>query len=121
MGTPLTLEDMLNPIEEKEIGESSYRFKGGDDEIVDRVNYEIAVKHGEIVEIEDDEDDGDDAPDFTITEVICLCETMERLTLIHGDPESSLRLTEGLRKFRIHLRKAQNENATQTTLDMWCE
>jgi hypothetical protein len=49
MGTPLTLEDMLNPIEEKEIGVSSYKFEGGDNEIVDRVNdYEIAVKKGRL-------------------------------------------------------------------------
>jgi len=67
----------------------------GDDEIVDRVNYEVAVKNGEI------EDDEDDTPDFTITEVIRLVETMERLTLIHGDPASSLHLTEGVRKFRF--------------------
>ena len=33
-GTAPTLEDLLNPIEETEIGHSDYRFLGGDNEIV---------------------------------------------------------------------------------------
>jgi len=52
IGTPLTLEEMLNPIEEREVGNSEYRFEGGEDEIVDQVNHEMALKRGEIEEIE---------------------------------------------------------------------
>ncbi|KAH9010168.1 hypothetical protein EDB83DRAFT_2173810, partial [Lactarius deliciosus] len=33
-GTALTLEDLLNPIEETEIGHSDYQFPGSDDKIV---------------------------------------------------------------------------------------
>jgi hypothetical protein len=33
-GTAPTLEELLNPVEETEIGHSDYRFLGGDDEIV---------------------------------------------------------------------------------------
>ena len=32
--TPLTLEEMLDPVEEQEIGDSMYRFEGRDAEII---------------------------------------------------------------------------------------
>jgi len=36
-GTRLTLEDLLNPVEEREIGESEFRFPSGDAEIIAQV------------------------------------------------------------------------------------
>jgi len=120
IGSPLTLEDMLNPFEEKEIGDSLYRFHGGEDSIVAQVNYEMAVKRGEIVE-EDDEDDEDDTPDFTVSEMINICETMEKLTLAYGNPESRLSISQGLRRFQIDLWKMQDKTVMQATLDRWFE
>ena len=57
---PLTLEEMLNPIEEREVGNSEYRFEGGKNEIVDQVNHEMALKRGEIEEIESDDEEEDE-------------------------------------------------------------
>lgn len=37
----MVLEEMLNPVEEKEIGMSMYRFEGGDAEIVEVVQNEM--------------------------------------------------------------------------------
>ena len=34
VSTALTLEDLLNPVEEKEIGDSAFSFPGGDVDIV---------------------------------------------------------------------------------------
>ncbi|KAF9236313.1 hypothetical protein BU15DRAFT_37249, partial [Melanogaster broomeanus] len=41
-GTCPTLEDLLNPADEKEIGESPYCYPGGDDEIVEEVRRGMA-------------------------------------------------------------------------------
>ncbi|KAI6015688.1 hypothetical protein EDC04DRAFT_2751449 [Pisolithus marmoratus] len=93
---------MLNPVEEKEIGESVYQFKGGDDEIVEQVNHEMAMKQGEIVEVESDEEAGDDTDsgaEMGLGEMICLCEQME--------------------KFRIELRRQEQATLQQTMLGRW--
>ncbi|KAF8980840.1 hypothetical protein BDQ17DRAFT_1438749 [Cyathus striatus] len=45
-----TLDELVNPQEEREVGESPYQFEGGDDDIVKEVEYEMAV----------DEDDTDE-------------------------------------------------------------
>ncbi|KIK80223.1 hypothetical protein PAXRUDRAFT_159208 [Paxillus rubicundulus Ve08.2h10] len=44
IGTVLTLEEMLNPVDEREVGESTYQFKHGDGEIIAKVNHEMAVR-----------------------------------------------------------------------------
>ncbi|KIJ26213.1 hypothetical protein M422DRAFT_55619 [Sphaerobolus stellatus SS14] len=57
IGTLLTLDEMLNPVEETEIGMSQYRFDGGDAEIVATVQHEMAVQNGETIEIDSDEEE----------------------------------------------------------------
>jgi hypothetical protein len=42
------LTEILNPTEETEIGHSVCKFEGGDDEIIAHVNYEMAVRRGEV-------------------------------------------------------------------------
>ena len=70
IGTPLTLEEMLNPIEDREVGDLEYRFEGGEDKIVDQVNHEMALKRGEIEEIEsDDEEEDEQEEDIGIGEL----------------------------------------------------
>ena len=62
---PPTLKDLVNPIEEHEVGDSPYRFEGGDAEIVAEVQHEMAVAQGEIIELDDkDDDEDDDDSDF---------------------------------------------------------
>ena len=54
------LEDLVNPIEECEVGDSPYRIEGGDAEIVAEVQHEMVVAQGEIIELDDEDDDKDD-------------------------------------------------------------
>ncbi|KIO03181.1 hypothetical protein M404DRAFT_76952, partial [Pisolithus tinctorius Marx 270] len=37
IGSPLTLDEMLNPVEEEEVGDSDYSFEGGDKAIIAQV------------------------------------------------------------------------------------
>lgn len=97
VGTPLTLEEILDPIEEREISDSEYRFEGGDNDIVDQVNHEMAVKKGEIVEIEEEEEA---EADVGIGEIIQMCEQVARLSHKYGDVETSLDLSRNLRQLR---------------------
>ncbi|KAG2062604.1 hypothetical protein BDR04DRAFT_1123830 [Suillus decipiens] len=56
-----TLEELLDPAEEREIGEGP-AFEGGDKAIADEVRHEIAVARSEIIEIDSDDDDSAAAP-----------------------------------------------------------
>ncbi|KIJ47446.1 hypothetical protein M422DRAFT_248844, partial [Sphaerobolus stellatus SS14] len=56
-GSPLTLEEMLNPVLEREIGDSCYRFEGGDQEIVEQVKHEMAIQSGEVIEVDSDSEE----------------------------------------------------------------
>ena len=117
---PLTLEEILNPIEEREVGNLEYRFEGGEDEIVDQVNHEMALKRGEIEEIEsDDEEEDEQEEDIGIGELRGLCEKVERLSLKYGDSETCLDLSRSLRQFRIQLRRVETAKARQTLLNEW--
>ena len=119
IGTRLTLDEMLNPSEEDEIGESDHSFEGGDKDIVDQVRYEMAVKKGEIIEIEEDKPGDEPEEQVGIGEMMRLCEQVKLFSLRYGDPEVSLDLSQRLRRFRIHLRKKEMENVKQTTLERW--
>ncbi|KAI6039127.1 hypothetical protein EDC04DRAFT_2687089 [Pisolithus marmoratus] len=113
---------MLNPVEEKEIGESVYQFKGGDDEIVEQVNHEMAMKQGEVVEVESDEEAGDDADsgaEMGLGEMIHLCEQMEKVCIVHGTGETSLDLSQCLQQFRIELQHQEQVTLWQTMLGRW--
>lgn len=93
VGTPLTLEEILNPVEEKEIGDSTYRFEGGDDEIVTQVNHKMAIKQGDIVEVKSDEEEGPDSRiDMGLGEIIQLCSQMEQVCISYGSEETGLDL-----------------------------
>ena len=46
------LEDLLDLIEEKEVGDSPYRFEGGDTKIMAEVCHQMAVSHREIIEVD---------------------------------------------------------------------
>jgi len=48
IGSPPTLEDLVDPVEEWEIGDLPYRFEGGDAEIVAVVQHEMAVARGDV-------------------------------------------------------------------------
>ena len=52
-GTALTLDEMLNPIEEDCVGETGFEFLGGDQDILSRVAWRADAE--EVEESEDDE------------------------------------------------------------------
>ena len=119
-GQPLTLEEMLNPEQEREIGESSYKFEG-DDEIVAQVKNEIAIEKGEIEVDSDGSDEEGEQNGLTAAETVRMCEQLEQACLHYGDPDTSLALTNGLRKLRIHIKHELMQGLKQKTLDDWAK
>jgi hypothetical protein len=117
IGTTLTLEEMLNPLEENEVGESTYQFEHGDDEIIAKVNHEMAVQQGEIVEVESDKDDeAENGTPMGLGEMVRITEQMEGICISHGTKDMALDLARRLRQFRIELRRQEQAALTQPTL-----
>lgn len=89
-GTAPTLEDLLNPIEERETGENRFAFPGGDDDIIAAV----LKKDDEKMESQgaDDEDDGaaegvdqHDNSQISTREAIDFCGKLEEFCTLHSD------------------------------------
>ncbi|KAK2463802.1 hypothetical protein APHAL10511_004200 [Amanita phalloides] len=110
--------ELLNPVEEQEIGEEQYQFDG-DDGIVETVRHELAVEQGEIVKVESDEEVEDEPESQGISDAITLCEKMEKLSIKFRTPETSLDLLQHLWQFRIELHRLKAQNSTQVTLHGW--
>jgi hypothetical protein len=91
----------LNPIEEREIGDSLYCFEGGDAEIVAQVTWEQAIEHGELMEI-DDSESKDEGPDLEMSnrEVMKLCEQLEQMCLKYRHHKENRELSAQLCRFR---------------------
>ena len=102
---PPTLKDLVNPIEEHEVGDSPYRFEGGDAEIVAEVQHEMAVAQGKIIELydEDDDKDDDDSDFLSHQEVMELCALLEKTCIGYGDLDASLKLPYHLHRYRAQL------------------
>ncbi|KAI6109416.1 hypothetical protein EDD16DRAFT_1522441 [Pisolithus croceorrhizus] len=94
-----TLDEILDPKEEQEIGESQYQFEGGDAEIVAMVQHELAVKQGEIVEIQSDDEDEEILVTPSTTDLIQMCKTLEVACVAAGDEDSTLDLARSLQKW----------------------
>jgi len=119
IGAPLTLEEMLNPVQEQEMGDPSHQFPGGDAEIVAQVKSEMAVECGEIIEVDSEESEDEEEEDKgseTIQDVMTMCEAMERLCLQYGEPDMSLDLAKELQHFRDHLRRMETLKLKQKSL-----
>jgi len=59
-----TIDELLDPAEERDMGESP-TFEGGDEEIADAVCREVAVSNDEVINVDSDDgnsDDDDDTP-----------------------------------------------------------
>lgn len=105
-GAMPTLKDLLNPLQEDEVGDSPYLFPGGDDDIIAEAVH-MTTGCGE-EEIESDEDGGDRAElesAISAKEGMLLCERMERLALEHSDADgvSWSVFQQQLRRMRGHL------------------
>ena len=82
VGTAPMLEDLLNPIQECEIGDLLYHFEGGDAEII------TAALAPEVIEVEDDGTDReskDEDPALSFKKALNVCERFEKLVITHLD------------------------------------
>ena len=118
-GKPFTLDEMLDPIEEREIGENHVSFEGGnlDSEIVQIV--QVKARGDAIEEISSDDDD--DEPEVvppSLKEMIEACRKLEGDCLLVGT-EGALDFIEASRRLRGHLQKMSRESEKQTTLDIF--
>ncbi|KIJ27264.1 hypothetical protein M422DRAFT_271581 [Sphaerobolus stellatus SS14] len=81
----LTLEEMLNPVEEQEIGDSPFCFEGGIDAIVNQVQTEMGQKNAEApgVKMVSDVEEVEEEKDWMkIGDVMKMCSTMEGLQYV---------------------------------------
>ena len=115
-GNLLTLKELVDPLEEREIGEES--LSCDDEEIVDQVNKEAeggAVSDNES-ELSVEETEGSL---LGHQEAIHICQQLEDYCLEEGGV-NILELLHNLRCFRAQLRREDMRNAKQTTLeDVW--
>lgn len=112
-----TIDELLDPAEERDKGEFS-AFEGGDSSIADTVCHEIAVANGEVIEVDSDEDNNNKVdPSITYQDILDLCQQLEVGCMQYGDPQFSLDLSSQLRKFCVNLRREELLNARQTSLE----
>lgn len=115
-----TLEELINPSEENEVGDSPYRFPGGDDEIIDTVLKGSGTKAQQDELDEEEEDIDDKEPDIpSAREGVRLCEQLEQLCLAYSDANgvATLELQTQLRRLRRHLHQVDLSSHKQSTLD----
>lgn len=120
-GPALTIEEIVQPREEDEVGETEFTFEGGDKEIVERVLHEDAVRRGVAMDEDSEEEEVEviqAAPVKKVTraEMQEMCRILEAASLESDLPEAGdMRVT--LRKFRGELVKRDMQTAKQTTMD----
>jgi hypothetical protein len=117
-----TVDELLDPAEERDMGEFS-AFEGGDRAIADEVRREIAVANGEVINVDDDDDgdsddEGDDNARASISraDLLDLCQWLEVGCMQYGNPQFSLNLSSQLHIFRGTLRREELMTARQTSL-----
>ncbi|KIO05783.1 hypothetical protein M404DRAFT_25076 [Pisolithus tinctorius Marx 270] len=99
IGLPPTIDEVLDPKEEREIGESQYAFEGRDTEIVVAVQHELAIKWGEVVELESDDKDQQTPLKLDYADLINMCKTIKSACMQASDANSSLDLARLLCQF----------------------
>jgi len=117
-GQPYMLDELLDPKEEREIGESLHAFEGGDVEIIRAVQQGIDLARGEIEEIEeiDSDDEDPEAAPPPLKDMIRMCRVIEESCMVVCT-EGALEVVQSLRRYRGHLWRMSTEGAKQTTLD----
>ena len=121
-GTRLTLEDLLNPVEEQEIGPARYAFTGGDAEIIMTVKEKFTNEEKKQEEEEEEEEDSEKTEaeeDISFPEAMNMCKQLETLCVKHANAHGvrAMELQAQLRRFRFHLQKLNNLSHKQVTLD----
>ncbi|KAI0078041.1 hypothetical protein K474DRAFT_1706766 [Panus rudis PR-1116 ss-1] len=121
IGARPTIEDLLNPIDEIQVGAREYAFPGGDEEIIAR-----ALEGSDEGTVTDDEgneeEEEEETEEISLAEGIRVCERLEHLCGLHSDDPKidTLELQTQLRRLRGHLRKVEFASRKQTKLtDIW--
>ena len=74
-----TIDELLDPAEERDMGESP-TFEGGDKEIADAVRREAAIPNSEVINVDSDDgnsdDDDDTHPSVTRADLINWCQRL---------------------------------------------
>jgi hypothetical protein len=119
IGDPSTLDEMLDPIEERVIGDCLDSFEGGDlDSEIIRV-VQAKVRGDSVEEIGSDSDS--DEPEVvlpSLKEMIEVCRKLEGDCLLVCK-EGALDYVETVRRLRGYLQKMSGNSVKQTTLDMF--
>jgi hypothetical protein len=123
-GKPLTIKEISDPVEEREVGDDcDYKFPGGDNEIVEEVWRQMAIERGDIMEVDSDSEDGNEAenvmPEYTFTQVFMLCQLLEDTCLQFGELEVLFDLSKWLQAFRACVCREEIRGAKQTTIDSY--
>ncbi|KAF8558115.1 hypothetical protein OG21DRAFT_1405665 [Imleria badia] len=117
-GTPLSVDELLDPLEEQENPDTMAEMFEDDDAIIAEVRRREAVRNGEVIEMDsDDEDDHEEeTKPATTSELIALAEKLEAGYVSQVGADSSSDFLHHLRAFRAELRRDQMKNAKQTML-----
>ena len=97
-GPTLSVDKLLTLPGENEIGDSEYRFEGGDEAITAEAKWQLAVEHGKVIEVDSDLDEADGnseepaAPGWSRAELMQMCEELEAAYIAHSDANLSLQL-----------------------------
>ena len=122
-GTPPTLDELVDPAEEKVIP-LAIALPGDEEEIIALVRQEADIRSGKIpMEIDDEsEDDGDvvgSGEDMSRAELLELCAKLEG-ACIGASAFDAMNLVKELHIFQGELRREETMNAKQITLeDAW--
>ncbi|KAF8140331.1 hypothetical protein EV363DRAFT_1152947 [Boletus edulis] len=114
-GSPPTVDELLDPTEEREMEEPRFDENDLEKSIADEVRREIAGEN--VAEAESDDECEPVGPTVTRGELIQLCEQLESGCMEYGDPQLSLDLLGRIRTYRATLRREELVNAKQTSLD----
>lgn len=121
VGTALTLEDLLNPVEELKVGKSPYDFPGGDDEIIQQAINDTNTSSCKAVAIKssDSESESDDeGVELKYRKGIDLCKWLEKACVMYSDADGflAIALQNQLRKLQAHFWQLEFASLKQSTL-----
>ncbi|TFK31239.1 hypothetical protein BDQ12DRAFT_672021 [Crucibulum laeve] len=121
-GEALSVNQLLDPEGEKEIGDSPYRFEGGDDKILAEAMHQLAVERGEFIEIDSDSED-EEGSNVLSAELRSLCQQLKGMCIRYsdGDPQAAMDLCKELCQFRGRLQASEFQKAKQVTLDSYMQ
>jgi hypothetical protein len=113
-GSPLSLDEMLDPPGEK-IDKEGVDF-ADDDEIIAKVRHEAAIERGEVEEVDSDDENDEGGERMGTKEMLEMCKVLEGACISSG-VVGSLDLAKHLRGFHGVLRQHELQNVTQSTLE----